>query len=531
MADITNDVTIRANLVFGKIDKPDLGPLKSGLGDADDAAKKLKADIDAANKALKEQEKISQQLEEQHKKAAEHAKAVADSHLRLADASMQMGEQAMRAARGIAFLTAAKEEDLKRAMEIIATAQGLVDLYSGSIGVIKGLVGMYRALAAAKALETAATVANTTATHANTAAKVANLLLGGGGGLARGAGRLVGGAGRAAMTGGRALLAGGVMTAGAVAGGVVYGGMKLAERHYNKQSEAELEKQAQMDEEIKRLDFQRSQRDQVDRNNADMEASIRSTERAGMVTSGNRGGLAAAVSGLRGGREDEGGPGAASRRFAELEDAIGQQMEAEKAYGQQVAERYKQQMTAEQESLKANQDRLKQLQDERKAIEDLRNTGTEAFGDLDAAAKLKLESAVETAKRGGTLDQAQINALKGFRGQEIEGAGKVDDLIKRSYQSRFGEQFGGLFGAGLDRKLSENTLDTNQTQTKIELGQAELAKLRQQAKEQGEAIAKAIGDMMQEQQDAILKRLQYETREKNSSVTQAEYVPDGGGGT
>jgi hypothetical protein len=66
-----------------------------------------------------------------------------------------IGEAAIRAARGVAFLTAANEEDLKVAMRYVAVGQGVFDVLVGSITMYKQLAAARYAVAVAARTEAA----------------------------------------------------------------------------------------------------------------------------------------------------------------------------------------------------------------------------------------------------------------------------------------------------------------------------------------------------------------------------------------
>lgn len=87
-------------------------------------------------------------------------KAVDDtskSYLQLGGAAKQAGAGVIALARGYAFLTAAKEEDIKKSAQNIAALEGIIHTGSGVIDIITGTVNAYKAL---KGSAAAATVAN-----------------------------------------------------------------------------------------------------------------------------------------------------------------------------------------------------------------------------------------------------------------------------------------------------------------------------------------------------------------------------------
>ncbi len=117
-----------------------------------------------------------------------------------AEATMLLANAGMKLARGVAFVTAANEQEYQSMLKLIATAQGYFDIFSGTIDAYKSYLNFSKAATAAKISESAAT--NMLAA-AETRASVARL-----GGIGRGA---IGVAGRA---GGALAIAAGVGMAG-----------------------------------------------------------------------------------------------------------------------------------------------------------------------------------------------------------------------------------------------------------------------------------------------------------------------------
>lgn len=92
------------------------------------------------------------------------------------EAYSAIGEGAIRAARGIAFLTAAKEEDLRVALQYVAAAQGVLDIFAGTASVAKGVITARQAMTAATVAATTAEVGLATAGSAAAGAQAAALI-------------------------------------------------------------------------------------------------------------------------------------------------------------------------------------------------------------------------------------------------------------------------------------------------------------------------------------------------------------------
>ncbi len=90
------------------------------------------------------------QRENSHRaEQAIHAASMASTRQRI-EAFTGVGESALRAARGVAFLTAANEEDLKIGLQRVAVAQGILDVYSGSFGAYSHLTKLTESQTAAQ---------------------------------------------------------------------------------------------------------------------------------------------------------------------------------------------------------------------------------------------------------------------------------------------------------------------------------------------------------------------------------------------
>ncbi len=97
------------------------------------------------------------------------------------EAYSAIGEGAIRAARGVAFLTAANEDDMRVALQYVAAAQGVLDVFAGTANIVKATITLRQAqtvtTAAAVASETALAGAATTATAATTSQTAATWAL------------------------------------------------------------------------------------------------------------------------------------------------------------------------------------------------------------------------------------------------------------------------------------------------------------------------------------------------------------------
>lgn len=108
---------------------------------------------------------------DQYTMAADAAKS---ANLQLMQSVSGVGESALRAARGIAFLTAANEDDLRVAMQYVARMQGYLDLYAGITGAIVQLANARRAAAAAATAQAAAEALSARASISSAAATTAS---------------------------------------------------------------------------------------------------------------------------------------------------------------------------------------------------------------------------------------------------------------------------------------------------------------------------------------------------------------------
>lgn len=117
-----------------------------------------------------------------------------------AEATMLLANAGMKLARGVAFVTAANEQEYQSMLKLIATAQGYFDIFSGTIDAYKAYLNFSKAATAAKIAEAGAT--NMLAAS-ETRASVARL-----GGMGRGA------LGLAGRVGGPLAIAAGVGMAG-----------------------------------------------------------------------------------------------------------------------------------------------------------------------------------------------------------------------------------------------------------------------------------------------------------------------------
>lgn len=87
-------------------------------------------------------------------RAQAEAQALAASRQTL-ESFNAMGEGALRAGRGVAFLTAATEDDLRAALQYVAGAQGVLDVFAGLSNVTKGVMSARQALGVATVTVTA----------------------------------------------------------------------------------------------------------------------------------------------------------------------------------------------------------------------------------------------------------------------------------------------------------------------------------------------------------------------------------------
>lgn len=74
-----------------------------------------------------------------------------------AEATMLLANAGMKLARGVAFVTAANEQEYQSMLKLIATAQGYFDIFSGTIDAYKSYLNFSKAATAAKIAEAGAT--------------------------------------------------------------------------------------------------------------------------------------------------------------------------------------------------------------------------------------------------------------------------------------------------------------------------------------------------------------------------------------
>jgi hypothetical protein len=123
----------------------------------------------------------SQELREAANRDRDIAMRAMDAEKQRAEVLGQLATGAMQAARGVAFLTAANDEDYQSMLRTIAKYQGYFDALAGGLTI-------YKALIEAKKIATAATRAETVAESALGSAVARTKLLQGAGAIARFAG-------------------------------------------------------------------------------------------------------------------------------------------------------------------------------------------------------------------------------------------------------------------------------------------------------------------------------------------------------
>lgn len=154
MADgeVIRDVVLRLHLkqVQSTITPPDIGPAKKAAEEYASTAKKSADDASKASSAA--------------------ANSIVEANLRAIDSYRLMAEGAIKLARGIAFLGIAEDENFKKALQMVAIAQGTLDIYRGLTDIVKGLTTALKAKAAAEAASTVTATASAAATTASAAA-------------------------------------------------------------------------------------------------------------------------------------------------------------------------------------------------------------------------------------------------------------------------------------------------------------------------------------------------------------------------
>lgn len=177
MAETIRDVIIRVAIEQknASLKMPDVTPIETAnvgvaksMQDVGDAAAK---EYDrAANEAMSAYSRIMKSREEAEKKAQDLSKQTQSAQSELLGVYAQTAGAAMQLGKGIAFVTAANEEEADSFVKSIAAAQGYYDAAVGSIQVVKSLGDMQRKAAAYIALTTAATTTQGVAANATSAA-------------------------------------------------------------------------------------------------------------------------------------------------------------------------------------------------------------------------------------------------------------------------------------------------------------------------------------------------------------------------
>lgn len=122
-------------------------------------------DTTSVKKAMEEvQEQAQAAVDSQATAVAKSPAVIGANYGQAAESAKRVGEGAFVAARGIALMTSANEEDLAALTKRIAKYQGMFDIFKGSTDTILGVVNLTRALTTTQAVATAGTVAQTAAT-------------------------------------------------------------------------------------------------------------------------------------------------------------------------------------------------------------------------------------------------------------------------------------------------------------------------------------------------------------------------------
>lgn len=131
---------------------------------------KMNAGIKAVNEDLKALERQLKENEAAYNRQVQLTQRVAAQQSAVAAAYVETATSAVQLARGLAFVTAASEEEAAQTVKLIATAQGYSDLIVGGIHIYKSLNDIKRQTAVLNTLEAASAAAATTAVGAQSAA-------------------------------------------------------------------------------------------------------------------------------------------------------------------------------------------------------------------------------------------------------------------------------------------------------------------------------------------------------------------------
>jgi hypothetical protein len=183
MADVIRDVIIKIAIKQEdiKLHAPDITPITQfekaateGVDNVSDSfrsfEKNATSSIDGVGDEIEQLDKqiqgVRPSLEDMAAASTQAQQELTDNSLKMSEGFRTAGEGAFTLARGIAFVGAASEEDLQKAVQTIAEIQGAFDIFKGGIDVVKGLTEGTRAL---RAVTTTAATAELGLASANTA--------------------------------------------------------------------------------------------------------------------------------------------------------------------------------------------------------------------------------------------------------------------------------------------------------------------------------------------------------------------------
>lgn len=122
------------------------GPTAAETVKETEAIAKSLEEVRTATKELQDQAKQDQAIQENAEKLKKAQNELTTAYMQVGEASKLALSGAMSLARSYAYLTAASEDDLKSAMQLIATVEGVAHSVTGTIDVVSGLVKAYRAM-------------------------------------------------------------------------------------------------------------------------------------------------------------------------------------------------------------------------------------------------------------------------------------------------------------------------------------------------------------------------------------------------
>lgn len=390
----------------------------------------------------------------------------------------KLANQLLGLTRGFALLTAAREEDLEKALRLIASIEGTIIAVRSMIGVLDTATKTWKAYAAARGAAAAAEGAGGLA-----------------GGLSGAAGML--GAGVTAVAANPLVSIPAAALLGLAGGAAI---RKYGPGVINSlDGTDELNQKNRLNDALLNLVSEQGlARDTAIIGNLAAQG-MRSTNIAQLPR------LEAQIAAVA---ESS---GSSQVGVAQLQAQIALQQQ----YGKLVAESYKQKQEQVQLELTAGRERLQQLKAEQAAVQGAR----ERFALGSPLEQAQVRDALDSVRQGQNLTDAQLQHVMQFR-----GLNSVDEVVRREIERRFGAAGGDQAFRGF-ANLNANQQVQQQEQANRDIEQ-QLANLQKRASEAGEAIAKAINNAMTEMEARIIEALtKRQMQEREKLRTGQAYVP------